>query len=195
MRKEFLVIGFMLAAFTVEAQTYQRKVRQPAFFMPQSAISTQQQEKLPAIESMNYQGRKAPSVRSQENLVQEKTKVEDNPFRQPNVSAENQTLSPEMKEKDTAVEQNIEENNKPVSEVAAKEIKRQPETEKKPVEAPGAKADNPEDFQSIFAEIMRQHKADLADISKGKTVENPNIVAVTEVFRPKVHKIRDVISY
>ena len=57
------------------------------------------------------------------------------------------------------------------------------------------KNDNPEDYQSVFAEIMRQHKTDLSDISKGKTVENPNIANVTEAFKPKVHTISDTITY
>ena len=65
MRKIVVFLCLILPFVAVKAQTFQRKTRQPAFFMPQSALSTQQQERLPAIEDMNYQGQRPSSINYQ----------------------------------------------------------------------------------------------------------------------------------
>lgn len=190
MQKKILIIGFMSVAFAVKAQTFQRKVQPPAFFMPKSALSTQQQEKLPAVESMNYQGRRAPSTRQVTNSVQSEEKNKENLLSQPQVSVIKQTTNSKIEEKNKTSEkagaQSVK-NNLPVATVI------QEKTENQPAK-PKPKSENSKDYQSAFAEIMRQHKDDLMNISKGLKVENEDLTATIEAFRPKVHKITETID-
>ena len=192
MKKVFLLISsILLAAFAVKAQTFQRKVQQPAFFMPRSALSTQQQEKLPAIESMNYQGTRAPSVKPVINQQKTEQKIKENPFQKSEVSANKITKNQDKQEK-TADIKKIKQNAPVASDAQSKAENTLNENKKTQIVA---KSENPENYQVVFAEIMRQHKADLADISQGKLVENPNIEAVTEAFKPQINKINDTINY
>lgn len=189
MKKAYFVIGLILIACTVKAQTFQRKVPQPAFFMPKSALSTQKQEQLPAIESMNYQGKRAPSVKPQTNSAQSESKAKENPFSQPQVSVIKQTTHPKTEKNKTSekAEAKVVEPNLPISAALQNKAENQSAKTK-------SSSENPEDYQLIFASIMRQHKADLMNISKGLKVENEALTATIEAFKPKVHRISETID-
>ena len=201
MQKKFLVIGLISVAFAVQAQTFQRKAQQPAFFIPQSAISTQKQEKLPAVENMNYHGRRAPSTIPIAKTTQPAQKINENPFRQPKVetsqmsAGKNQTIETDEIDKKAEKIVTNEQNKTNFSESVQPKISAETQQPEPQSSKTASKNDNPDDYQSVFAEIMLQHKTDLSNISKGKTVENPNIANVMEAFKSKVHTISDTITY
>lgn len=198
MKKLLIFISLLLPIAAVNAQTFQRKVQQPGFFMPKSAIPNQQPERLPAIESMNYQGRRViNSAPEADNYEYEAKKVQNN-------NIPEQPIAEQIEKIEKTVELNKPEIENKSNESEYNTVVTQSETEKtlpdkiKQAKTTGlSETQNPlsiEDaYQKMFAQILSQHYEDLEKISKGKTVKNPDIEAMLDRYDDKVYTITDTI--
>ena len=193
MKKSLFFVCMFLPICAATAQTFQRKTQQPAFFMPKSAISTAQPERLPTVESMNYQG--YHPVRAQ-------TQPESQT--QPNVSAR----VPVQSSAQPKAEQQRAEQQKPVSLVAEQntqktaeksDIKQKAENKQTPASVRKAGNDAPvdsdnisaDDYQKIFANILNRHRADLMRISQGDYSESQDISDMISSYKPGIHSIKE----
>ena len=196
MRKIVVFLCLILPFVAVKAQTFQRKTRQPAFFMPQSALSTQQQERLPAIENMNYQGQRPSSMNYQKKaqinpadakpVVDSKAQIKTQAPIKTIEKVEAKTLAPVKNQ--TPVKQ------KPVK-VAEKAVK--------PAEKPKVTAINKEEkttintadnYQATFSQILNRHKADLMRIRQGDYTQSADITAMIESYKPLKKTVSDRIT-
>ena len=196
MKKIVVFLCLILPFVAVKAQTFQRKTRQPAFFMPQSALSTQQQERLPAIENMNYQGQRPSSMNYQKKaqinpadakpVVDSKAQTKTQAPIKTIEKVEAKTLAPIKNQ--TPVKQ------KPVK-VAEKAVK--------PAEKPKVTAINKEEkttintadnYQATFSQILNRHKADLMRIRQGDYTQSADITAMIESYKPIKKTVSDRIT-
>ena len=182
MKKILLLVCLVVPLIGVKAQTYQRKVQQPAFFMPKSALTARQPEQLPAVDSMNYQGRRAPSLKKavvtpEQNPQPEQNIVSEAPLKT-QAPIEEKAPTPLVQEKAPEIPVVAENNEAKIS--YKDRIKNK-------------QADDAEDYQNIFAEILRQHKEDLNKISKNESYDNPDITAMLEAYKSGPQKITETI--
>ena len=183
MKKILLICCLLIPFIAVKAQTFQRKVQQPAFFMPKSALTNQQPERLPAVEEMNYKGRHPSNYNLQtEQNVPASPVLEDNP------KPINQLLPKQEAVTQTAT---VSKPAKPQEEKIIKAEMPVAQQEKKPqIKKEKPTSDSDSDYQKTFSAIFKQHDADLAKISQGNYTENPEIKALVESYKPETHTIK-----
>jgi outer membrane biosynthesis protein TonB len=193
----------ILPFVAVKAQTFQRKTRQPAFFMPQSALSTQQQERLPAIENMNYQGQRPSSLRYGQQEQNKTQPTETKPV--VDTSAQIKTQAP-IKTEEKIIEKVETKTLAPVK--TQTPVKQKPakvaEKAVKPAEKPKVTAINKEEekttintadnYQETFAQILNRHKADLMRIRQGDYTQSADITAMIESYKPLKKTVSDRIT-
>lgn len=201
MKKIVVFLCLILPFVAVKAQTFQRKTRQPAFFMPQSALSTQQQERLPAIENMNYQGQRPSSMNYQkkaqinpadakpvvDSMAQTKTQAPIKTEEKIIEKVEAKTLAPVKTQ--TPVKQ------KPAK-VAEKAIK---QTENPKVTVINNKEEKTtintaDNYQATFSQILNRHKADLMRIRQGDYTQSADVTAMIESYKPLKKTVSDRIT-
>ena len=197
MTKKLLPVLIALPLFAVNAQTFQRRAQQPAFFMPKSVMTEQQPERLPSVGSMNYQGQRISDNASSpffdaSDEIDEPKKIEN--VEKNNVPTE--AVVPALKQYAAP---------KPAEVKPVKKVQKQPSlpetaskettvTKTTAVKNDIAAKKGSDNYQDIFAEIQKSHKKDLKLISEGQKVNNPEIEQMLESYEPKVHTITDTID-
>ena len=182
MKKVLLFFCLLLPIAVVKAQTFQRKAQQPAFFMPKSALTNQQPEQLPAVENMNYQGRRpmsrdlSPKIEADRTASNEKPTVVNHLLQQQNEAKPKP--SPKLIEPQQITKQ---EEQKP-QQLAPAQAQKEKSSSK-----------STDDYQKTFADILQQHHDDLLKISNGKYTQNPDIEALIESYKPKTETIKNKI--
>ena len=201
MRKIVFFLCLILPFVAVKAQTFQRKTQQPAFFMPQSALSTRQQERLPAIENMNYQGQRPTSMHYQEkaqiNPADAKTVVDS--------KAQTKTQAP-IKTEEKIIKKVEAKTPTPVKTQA--QLKPEPAkvAEKTVIQAEKPKitainkeeekttANNSDNYQATFSQILNRHKADLMRIRQGDYTQSADVTAMIESYKPLKKTVSDRVN-
>lgn len=205
MKKELLPILIALPLVAVKAQTFQRQAQQPAFFMPKSVVTAPQPERLPSVESMNYQGQRisnqssSPFIGAPEyveeveknNDVMPQNTVATEPLTPKSVAATSEETQKSVI-KEEKPRQVVTENSEP-KKVNIFEKVDTAENSEKNVTTENKKQDS-DNYQEIFAKIIESHKNDLNLISKGQPVNNPEIERLIDSYTPEVHKITDTID-
>ena len=202
MRKIVVFLCLILPFVAVKAQTFQRKTRQPAFFMPQSALSTQQQERLPAIENMNYQGQRPSSIRYGQQEQNKTQPTETKPISDTSAQIKTQ---PQIKTKETIIEKVETKNPAPVKTQA--QLKPEPA---KVAEKTVTQAENPkitaqnkekkttintsDNYQATFSQILNRHKADLMRIRQGDYTQSADVTAMIESYKPLKKTVSDRVN-
>ena len=202
MKKIAVFICLILPFVAVKAQTFQRKTQQPAFFIPKSALSTRQQERLPAIENMNYQGQRPTSMHYQEKAQVKPT--ETKPV--VDTSAQIKTQAP-IKTEEKIIEKVEAKTPAPVKTEA--QLKPEPAkvAEKTVIQAekPKVLVKNKEEeektttntsdsYQETFTQILNRHKADLMRIRQGDYTQSADITAMIESYKPLKKTVSDRIT-
>lgn len=184
MKKIIIFVCLILPFVAVKAQTFQRKTQQPAFFMPKSALQTNRQERLPAIENMNYQGQRPASFNyqnSKEEIIENKDVEAPKLLKQEELTTTTPpapviTKTVEVKQPETHIavktETQVKENSKPNTTTTR----------------------NSENYQAEFTQILNRHKADLMRIRQGDYTQSSDISAMIESYKPKVYTIRDTVT-
>lgn len=196
MRKELLLICFVLPIIAVNAQTFERKPQQPAFFMPKSAISVQQPERLPAVKDMNYQGQHVPNSVSSPFITPSENEDVSKEDISPTTPAENLVATEEKPDVKIDAIKEKEQAALPEPEPKAPKIKEIPQkieiTDNTDISDKGENSS--ENYQEIFARILNNHRQDLDKISRGQPLKNPELDELIESYRPQIRKINDTVD-
>ncbi len=200
MRKIVVFLCLILPFVAVKAQTFQRKTRQPAFFMPQSALSTRQQERLPAIENMNYQGQRPTSMHYQEKAqvkpTETKPVVDTSAQIKPQAPIKTEEKIIEKVEAKTPAPVKTQAQLKPEPAKVAEKTVIQAEKPKVLVKNKEEKTttNTSDNYQETFAQILNRHKADLMRIRQGDYTQSADITAMIESYKPLKKTVSDRIT-
>ncbi len=188
MKKILLICCLLIPFIAVKAQTFQRKAQQPAFFMPKSALTNQQPERLPAVEDMNYKGRHPSNYNANTEQKVQASPVFENKHEPINHLLPEQELikqpAPVSKPVETK-EEKIIKAEMPVAQQVKNQQEEKPQIKK---EKPTSNSDS--DYQKTFSAILKRHNADLIKISQGDYTENPEITSLVESYKPETHTIK-----
>jgi hypothetical protein len=148
--------------------------------MPPSALTTQQPEKLPAIENMTYQGQRAPAYNKPNQNVQTNRTTSEKP-------APTNRLTKEQLKVISAPEPKLVEPTVPVKQT----VERTQKTEQPKAKKPSPKTYD--DYQKTFADILKKHNDDLLKISNRRYTESPDIKDLIESFKSDTVTLKETI--
>ena len=216
MKKYLLLCSLIVVPLTcVFAQGFQRKNQSPSFFIPAGALSSSnQQEKLPPIEYMNYNARSNTNIKQriqmQQQQLQKQTQsqnlkpvettqqavmpasaatknIQKQIQKQDNsVQPENQVVSNEVQELTT--DTNIQESKQ-------HEVKKLADTIKKKVEKQTQnKADDEAEkinksTELTYEIILEDYRNDITAISQNKPKRNQRLIEMIADYRDMPHEI------
>ena len=187
MRKFLFLICILLPFAVVNAQTFQRKQQQPGFFIPKSAIPSQQQERLPSIENMNYNQRR-PTTYNQKPTVQNAT----TPQKTFSPAPKNNTVQKQQPALAKAQPQMITQQKKTEKTVAKAPVSDTKTISQTPKKTELFSKPN-ENYQKDFEQIFNRHRSDLMRISQGDYTQANDITELVDSFKPEIHQLKETI--